>query len=275
MWDNEIEPKLPKARPVIGWPGGKTRLLKHILPLIPEHTTYVEPFGGGMAVLIAKPRSEVEIVNDINKDLVTFYRCARFHLEPLLDELDLVLNSRQEFEDYCQQPGLTELQRAARWFVKNKLSFGGKGHHFGTSKKRGMASRTNRIMAIRSLNRRLDKTTIENRPWDKLLELYDHEDAFHFMDPPYLDSGGSAYDGWSEHELNRFALHVQELEGKWMVTFQDCEQIRNAFTGYTIHGITRANGIGNTTGEKNRTYAEVIITSEPTSTGRTKKGKTA
>ncbi len=275
MWDNEIAPKLPKARPVIRWPGGKTRLLKHILPLIPEHTTYVEPFGGGMAVLLGKPPSDVEIVNDIHKDLVAFYRCAKFHLDALLNELDLVLNSRQEFEDYCQQPGLTELQKAARWFVRNKLSFGGLGSTFGTSKRNGMSSRANQIMAIRSLNRRLDKTAIENRPWDKLLEIYDYEDAFHFMDPPYLDSGGAAYDGWSEHELNRFAVRVRELEGKWMVTFQDCAQIRDAFTGWTIHDITRANGIKNTTGTEGRLYHEVIITSDRAKTRGRRKGMSA
>ena len=116
-----------RARPVIAWPGGKTRMLKHLLPLIPPHTLYCEVFGGGLALLLAKSQSEVEVINDINGDLVSFYRTCKYHLDPLLDELDLVTNSRQDFQDYLAQPGLTEIQRAARWFIRNKLSFGGMG----------------------------------------------------------------------------------------------------------------------------------------------------
>jgi DNA adenine methylase len=74
---------LPRARPVIGWAGGKGRLLKYLLPLIPPHTTYCEVFGGGRALFCAKIPSPVEIINDINGDLVSFYRCCKYHLDPL------------------------------------------------------------------------------------------------------------------------------------------------------------------------------------------------
>jgi DNA adenine methylase len=143
---------------VIGWAGGKGRLLKYLLPLIPPHTTYCEVFGGGLALFCAKIPSPVEIINDINGNLVSFYRCCKYHLDPVLDELDLVLNcsparplrgrpvragsprcrapSRQDFEDYCRQPGLTKIQRAALWFIRNKLSFGGQGMSFAISRSR-------------------------------------------------------------------------------------------------------------------------------------------
>lgn len=261
--EEQNEPELPKVRPVIGWPGGKTRMLKDILPLIPEHIVYAEVFGGGLAVFLARPPSEVEVINDINGELVSFYRCCKFHLESLLDELDLVLNSRQELRDYLQQPGLTDIQRAARWFIRNKISFGGMGRDFAVSKARPMGSRSQRLLAIRALNRRLDKTAIENVSWEKCLDLYDSPQTFWFLDPPYLDAGGSAYAGWSELDLARFCTRVIALEGKWMVTFQDCPQIRTHFVGYQVKGIVRANGIGNNGKQaKGRKYAEVIITSE-------------
>ena len=223
---------------------------------------YGEVFGGGLAVFLGKPESEVEVVNDINGELVSFYRCCKYHLDALLDELDLVTNSRQDFEDYLAQPGLTEIQRASRWFIRNKLSFGSMGGTFAISRKTPMASRVNRLVAIRALNKRFDRTTIEHLSWERFLDLYDHERAFLFMDPPYLDAGGSAYDGWSEHELARFAGRVRKLAGAWMVTFQDCDQVRDAFAGYQIRAIARANGIGNNTGKKGRKYHEVIVTSE-------------
>lgn len=250
---------LPKVTPVIAWPGGKTRMLKHILPRIPVHTLYVEPFAGGMAVMLSKEPSPVEVVNDFNGDLVAFYRNAKWHLDALLEELDLVLNSRREFEDYLAQPGLTEIQRAARWFIRNRLSFGGMGGTFAVSRTHPLSSRHKRIVALHALSRRLDRTTIEHRSWEKVLDLYDCPDAFFFMDPPYLDAGGAAYAGWSEIDLQRFCTRIGKLQGSWMVTFQDCEQIREMLSGYEIQAITRANGIGNNSGKRGRVYREVII----------------
>ncbi len=114
-----------RIAPVLSWPGGKSRLLGSILPLISKHHCYVEPFAGGLAVLLAKPRSNLEVVNDVNGDLVSFYRCVRYHCDALLTELEFVLNSREEFIGFREQVGLTDIQRAARWFYRNKTCFGG------------------------------------------------------------------------------------------------------------------------------------------------------
>jgi DNA adenine methylase len=257
----DIEPQLPRVRPAISWPGGKARLVKFLLPRIPEHTQYCEVFGGGLALLCAKAPSQLEVINDINGDLVAFYRNTKLHLEALLSELDLVLNAREEFEDYCRQPGLTEIQRAARWFLRNKLSFGGMGATFAITRTQPLSSRNHRLLAIRSLSRRLDRTTIEHRIWEKILDTYDHRETFFFFDPPYLDSGGAAYAGWSEHELARFCARVKKLQGAWMITFQDCAQIRDLMAEFRITGISRANGIGNRQGRVGRKYKEVIISS--------------
>jgi len=251
---------LPKAKPVYGWPGGKTRLLKFILPLIPKHTTYVEVFLGGGAVYFAKEPAHVEVINDINGDLVAFMRNAKSHLEELLREMELVLNARQEMEDYTRQPGLTEIQRAARWFLRHRLSFGGMGSTFAVQRTHPLTSRAERMDAIRALSARLDRTTIENRSWEKIFKLYDSPATFFFLDPPYLDAGGDAYAAWTEGTLKEFAAAVRALRGAWMVTFQDCEQIRRAFAGCKIKAVERANGIGNNTGKTGRVYREVIIT---------------
>lgn len=275
MMDDQQEYELPKARPVYSRPGGKTRMLKFILPMIPKHTTYVEPFFGGGAVFFAKERSHHEIINDIDKQLVEFNRCCKYHLDPLLDEMDFVLNARQEFEDYREQQGLTELQRAARWFIRNRLSFGGMGSTFAVSRTQELPSRSQRLIAIRALSRRLDRTTIENRDWEWILKTYDHPEAFVFLDPPYFDSGGAAYAGWDEVTLQRFATAVTNLQGTWMVTFQDCDEVRDLFTGYKLRAIERANGIGNHANKKRKPYREVIITHEKKPVRDLRKGKSA
>jgi len=176
--------------------------------------------------------------------------------------MDFVLNSRQEFDDCIKQPGLTEIQRAARWFIRNRLSFGGMGATFAITRTQPLSSRNQRILAIQAMSRRLDRTTIENNAWEKILDLYDSSESFFFLDPPYLDSGGAAYRGWSEHELTRFCQRILRLKGKWIFTFQDCEQVRDLMAGFTLKSISRANGIGNR-GKKHATqYREVIITNE-------------
>lgn len=184
MFFDEAQQQLPRAKPVIAWPGGKRRMVKYLLPLIRSHTCYVEVFFGGGALFFAKEQSHHEVINDINNELVGFMRNARLHLDALLDEMDMVLNARQEFEDYLAQPGLTEIQRVARWFIKNRLSFGGMGSTFGVTRTHCLPSRAQRVIAIRSLSRRLDRTTIENRSWEKVMDLYDHPEAFFFLDPP-------------------------------------------------------------------------------------------
>jgi DNA adenine methylase len=68
--------------PIIPWPGGKRRLLKHLYPHFPAHECYVEAFAGGAAALLLRPYpAPVEVMNDVNGDLVRLYRCVRHHLD--------------------------------------------------------------------------------------------------------------------------------------------------------------------------------------------------
>jgi DNA adenine methylase len=281
MHDDLPEEQLPEPRPVVSWAGGKQRLLKYLLPLVPEHTRYVEPFGGGLAMLLAKPRSALEVVNDINGDLVKFYWSCKYHLEPLQDELDLVLNSRRVFEAYCSQPGLTEIQRAARWFLRNKLSFGGNGEDFAISKTQPLTSRSARLVLIHALNRRLDRTTIENKSWEYIFRTYDTPETFFFLDPPYPEPGFT-YEGWDELALERFCAAVRLLQGRWIFTFKANAQVRDLMAGYSCQTIERSRPIGSNTraGRKSgsterRVYREIIITSTPAIWRERRKGKSA
>jgi len=250
--------------PVISWPGNKRLLAKQIVPLIPEHRCYVEPFGGSLAVLLAKPRSKMEVVNDLNEELINFYRCVRFHLDEMLRELEWVPNARQEFVDFLEQQGLTDIQRAVRWFIRNKFSFGGLGGHFATSTKSSggvMSSREARIDRLRELNRRLDRVLVENLPWQKCLERYDGEGIFFFLDPPYFS--GYQYDvqTWTAEDHQTLRDRIFALQGEWILTYDDVPEVRDLYAGCVFIEISRKRGIGNNHPSLRREFRELIIRS--------------
>lgn len=101
--------------PVIPWMGGKRRLAKHILPLFPAHTCYVEPFCGAAALFFMKEPSKAEVINDVNGELVNLYRVIQHHLEEFVRQYKWSLVSRQIFQWLQATPEatLTDIQRAA------------------------------------------------------------------------------------------------------------------------------------------------------------------
>ncbi|MDR1304079.1 MAG: DNA adenine methylase [Verrucomicrobiales bacterium] len=247
-----------KIKPAIRWPGGKSRLLDKILPLIPPHRCYVEPFAGGLAVLLAKLPSKIEVINDINSDLVSFFRCVKHHQDELLNELEFVLNSREEFNDFRRQAGLTDIQRAARWFFRNKTCFGGTNMDcFGSSATTAMSSRSARMEAIRSLNYRLDKTTIEDKDWLEVVRQYDRTDTFFFVDPPYTDCKIDSYDAWDINDIRRLRDVLYNVRGQWLLTLNDTLAIRRVFDNCELMPVSRARGVNNQQGAKE--YRELII----------------
>lgn len=250
------------AKPVIRWPGGKTRLLQRILPLIPQHTCYAEPFAGGLAVLLAKNPSKVEIVNDANGTLVALYRNIHYHLPSLIDEIRWVTNARQNLKDFIAQPGLTELQRVARWFVRNHISFGGNLSNFGVTKTHAQSFSGNKRGIIRKLiefRQRMDRVVIENIDYRRFLDLYDSEETFFFLDPPYLDSASITYDGWTRDQVAEFRDRTRALKARWVVTLNDTPYTRELFSGCRIGSAIHRNG-----GANNRTSSarlgEIIVT---------------
>ncbi|MDY0982068.1 MULTISPECIES: DNA adenine methylase [Stenotrophomonas] len=85
--------------PVLPWPGGKRRLIKYLCPHFPIHDTYVDAFAGGAAALLMRPvPAKLEVLNDINSDPVTLYRCVTHHLEESVRMFRWSLMSPQMFE---------------------------------------------------------------------------------------------------------------------------------------------------------------------------------
>lgn len=197
-------------RSPIVWFGGKGLIARHIVPLLPAHQTYVEPFAGGASVFFAKAPSPVEVLNDLDGGLINFYRVIR---DPATFEqfhrfVSLTPHSRAEYQSCverwrdCADP----VEKAARWFVMVRQSFAGRLDHgwalsIGCSV-RGRANAVNAwLMAIEGLpavHKRLSHAQIDNLDWLRCLDRYDTPDTLFYVDPPYIAStrlaGGYAHE---------------------------------------------------------------------------------
>jgi DNA adenine methylase len=239
-------------------------MLKHLLPMIPQHTCYVEVFAGGLALLLAKERSRMEVANDLNGDLVGLYRVVQYHLPELEREMALMLCARENLKDYVAQKGLTDVQRAARFLVRFKISFGANGHSFAVARKPGGGAafqRENLKRDLKAAHERLDGVAIENLPWERCVKNYDGTETFFFFDPPYICPEIDAYKSWTEADLRALAKTLNRLNGQWILTINDCPLARELFAGRTITEVTQQSGA--TKVATGKTMSELIIQSKP------------
>jgi DNA adenine methylase len=252
---------MSRTKPILRWQGGKSRLLKEILPLIPKHNCYCEPFFGGGAVLFAKDRSPVEVINDINGNLVALYRNLQYHLPALLNEIEFMFAGRDNLHDFIEQPGLTELQRAARFLVVNRTSFGGGMTSFAVSKTTD-ASLKRRTVGdlLGKAHERLGNVVVENISYERCFKNYDSKESFFFIDPPYQNAPTGTYAGWDETQLKNFRREVSRLKGQWIVTLNDSEFTRQLFSDCTVKPIVNQNGAVNRRTNAKQTFGELIIT---------------
>lgn len=219
-------------RSIFPYIGGKHRVAKKLINLFPDHQCFVEVFAGAANVLFAKEPSKVEVLNDINNNLVNLFRVVRWHPDELLCELSLIHHSRKEFLDYHDQPGLTDIQRAARHWFKLRATFGGTGpagarnFAFGTSRKSMV--RNAALEVIQQAHERLDGVYIENEDFEKIISRYDRKYALFFCDPPYWQAAdyGVPFE-WPDHE--RLAHKLRHIKGKFLLTINDHPDIRKLY----------------------------------------------
>lgn len=252
-----------RVRPILRWPGGKSRLVKTLVPMIKPHVCFGEHFGGGLAVILAKERSPVEVVNDINGDLIALYRNLQFHLPALISEIGWFNASRKNFQDFKEQRGLTELQRAARFLLLNRTSFAGMGNTFGIVRTKGGGVAFDRDKAGSILGRahdRLNGVVIEHLPYERCIENYDSKDTFHFIDPPYVGAPTKAYDGWTEADARKLKKIVSKVKGQWMITLNDSPSNREIFSDCELKPVSSQNRLCNNRTHSAVRFGELIIT---------------
>lgn len=204
--------KHDRLRSPIHWFGGKGNLRARLLPLIPPHKTYVEPFGGGASLLFAKEPSPVEVYNDLDSGLVNFFRVLRdpekfarfYHLASFTPY------SREEYA-FCNSTWEScddEAERAYRWYVVARMSFSGAfGHSWSrsiTTSRRGMSESTSKWLStlemLPRIHERLMQVIIEHLDFREAIEKYDTPETCFYLDPPYVLEARRS--GGYSHELS-------------------------------------------------------------------------
>ncbi|NOT17687.1 MAG: DNA adenine methylase [Sulfuriferula sp.] len=253
---------MQNALPIIPWIGGKRRLAKHILPLFPEHTCYVEPFCGAAALYFLKEPAKVEVINDINGELVNLYRVVKHHLEEFIRQFKWALTSRKIYEWMQITPAetMTDIQRAARFYYLQKLAFGGKvnGQTFGTATT--SAPRFNLLRLEDDMSQahlRLSRTTIEHLSWQSCITKYDREHTLFYCDPPYWGTEGYGVDFGLEQYAHMAEL-AKSIKGKMVISVNDIPEMRNVFAGLNMERVEINYTVGGA-GRKKATSGELII----------------
>jgi DNA adenine methylase len=248
--------------PLSGWIGGKFQLSRRIIEKIPEHTCYVEGFAGGAWVLFKKPESKVEVLNDINREVITLYRVIQNHLEEYIRYFKWMLVSRDEFERMKRvaPDTLTDIQRAARFYYLQKCAFGGKivAPVFGTATVAPPKLNLLRIEEeLSQVHLRLSRTYLECLDYGHILTKYDRPDTFFFLDPPYW--GTEDYygkDAFSRDDFQKLKTMLKGLSGRFLLTLNDLPEVRTLFSDFQFEEASVTYGAG----LKPKKAKEVIIT---------------
>ena len=215
--------------------GGKHYMTKFLLPHIPKHEIYVEVFGGGAKLLLAKDISPTEVYNDIDSNLVNFFRVLRNkeQSERLIDMCKLTPYSREEFYEIRNDIDQTTdpIERAWKFFTVCRMAFAGRHKSPSwarclTRPSRNMAlhvsSYISAIQDLEPLHERLFSVLIEHQDFKKIIPSCDNKNAFFYLDPPYVHSSRKGKDRYKHEMSNEDHLELVEIilsaKGKFIIS---------------------------------------------------------
>lgn len=258
---------LKMLKPPIPRLGGKSRLRKEIIEILPEHECYVAPFFGAGWVYFGKEPSKVEVVNDIDGELINLFKMIKNHAEEIDRMMLYEVCGRDAFNYYKNADinSLTEIQRAIRYMYLISQSFASKGGSFGY----GTTTRPNPQIysteLLVDLKKRLRNTYIENLDYKLIFKKYDRLWTVFFCDPPYLDtdinfsSGAGCKITFDREEHEKLSSILKNIKGKFILTINDHPFIRKLYKGFNIKE-TKVNYSVARTNQGRRKYKELIVT---------------
>ena len=245
-FDTGLIPAAPVSPPA-PYQGGKRYLSRQVisrLAAIP-HRTYAEPFIGMGGVFLRRPfRAHAEVINDISRDVATLFRILQRHYEAFMDMLRWQLTSRSEFDRLraASAEALTDLERAARFLYLQRTAFGGKvtGRAFGTSPALPARFDVGKLAPmLADVHERLAGVTIECLPFAGFIDRYDRPETLFYLDPPYFDCEGQYGAGVFERaDFARLAEQLRGLRGRFVLSLNDCPEVRQIFAGFTIDPVS-------------------------------------
>lgn len=257
------------TRTVAAYIGGKRQLagiLTAKIEAIP-HTIYAEPFVGMGGVFFrrsSKPKTEA--INDLSKDVATFFRVLQRHYQALLDMLKWQITSRAEFQRLAEQDPdtLTDLERSARFLYLQKLSFGGKvaSRIFGIDPASPARFDITKLGPIlEEAHERLSGVWIECLAYAEFIRRWDRPGTLFYVDPPYW--GTEHYYGrglFGRDDFQALADVLKAIQGRFILTVNDVPEIREIFAWADIETVELTYTAGGN--HKAKAVREVIITNK-------------
>jgi DNA adenine methylase len=235
-------------RPATKTHGGKSYLSRRIVPLLPPHTIYVEPFFGGGSVLLRKPRSEVEIAGDLNPALIGFYKCLQNQTQELIERARSIPYTPESFAWACETDDLNlgPVESAARFIVKACMSRGGLGRSFAWSERLrgGQPGDKNAwdtfLQELPRISHRLERVEIYHSDAPDLIQQFDSPDTLHYCDPPYPWSVRAARKAYGPNEMSddehaRLLDVITKAHGMVAGSGRPCPLYDDALQGWKRH----------------------------------------
>jgi len=229
------------VKDLLRYQGGKSKIADWIISTFPKHICYVEVFGGGASVLLAKERSKVEVFNDLYEDIVVFFRVLRDKPDELKKYLTYLPFSRVEHERF--QKALlagkieSDIERAVAVFFLTCSSFSGQiSSSFSPAKARGHArDYSKKVGNLELFADRFRGVVIENLDFKDCIKKYDSPETLFYCDPPYLERKSEYYrprfDYRDHYEL---AKVLKKIEGFAVVSHFESEEIRGLYPEWII-----------------------------------------
>lgn len=218
-----------------GWYGGKFSHLNWLLPLLPKSNHYCEVFGGSMAVLLNRDPCPIETYNDIDSQLVNFFRVLREKQPELERVLSLTPYSREEYNNSLHHgPDDSDIEKARKFFIKCRMTFGGMAQsaskgRFSTivkDSRNGMSCVVSRwfnsIPGLEQISKRILRVQVENLSGLELLKKYDSKDTFFYLDPPYVHESRKDKKVYLAEMTNQdhenLAMALKKINGKFAIS---------------------------------------------------------
>jgi len=241
--------------------GGKRAIAKDIIAILPKHVTYVEPFAGGAQVFFAKDPSKVEVLNDLDGELINFYRVVQRHYEELARYLRFTIVSRQYYDllKATNVQTLTDIQRAARMLYLQRTSYAGRvtKQNFRTGVVQPPGLNPERIPElIEKTHHRLARVLLECLPYEKVLTKYDSDQTCFYVDPPYFAVKHYKFN-LDPDDFRVLADRLSATKGSFVLSLNDVPEVRAIFKTFRIRGIEMAYTAQKIAGKR---FREVLIT---------------
>jgi len=200
--------------------GGKYRMVKKfLLPLIPEHKIYIEPFAGSAALLWGKPPSQIEVINDLDKELIQDYRLLK--KAPTHINIPEFKNPREANEFYENAPN-TPTNRLIKSLLRRCCTFSSKGVG------KIYSIHLTKLNKISDYKKRFQDVKIFNSSYEKIFDKFDSVDSFFYVDPPYENTTESGV-VYKSIDLEQLKNRLLSLKGKWLLSINDSPNIRRMF----------------------------------------------